>query len=345
MTATKRRQGVVLFIVLFFTLLLSASIATFVKRATVDAILSRNRDAMARTEALARGGIELAKAVLAQDRLVDLSSETGRLDSHLDAWAQAVNIPIEIGNGARLRLRIEDSGSRFNLNSLFNVTPEKAGAFAGDQTELFLLEFFEKVIDEMPVDKKALYDARALVENLIDYIDADDTRIGGGFEDDYYQGQSPPYRAANRPLLSVDEIGLVEGFDPALVAVVRPYVTVYPYVAGRGVNPNTAPPHILSLIYYNDGVDYRLAKEDDVRRIIEARQDGQVFCEAEQQEECVAISDIFPNAPTIYPPLGFFSDTFSVRSEARFANVERTVEAVIDRSAPSQPVLLSWKVR
>ncbi|MBW2398280.1 MAG: type II secretion system minor pseudopilin GspK [Deltaproteobacteria bacterium] len=345
MTRTRRRQGVVLFIVLFFTLLLTASIATFVKRATVDAILSRNRDAMARTEALARGGIELAKAVLIQDRLADVGSGTERLDSHKDSWARAADIPIDIGNGARLRLRIEDSGSRFNLNALFNLTPGKPGASAGAPTELFLLEFFEKVIDELPVDEKGLYDARDLVENLIDYVDHDDTRIGGGFEDDYYQKQSPPYRAANRPLLSVDELGLVEGFDPALVKVLRPYVTVYPYVNGRGVNPNTAPPHILSLIYYHDGVDFRLAKEDDVRRILEVRKNGKVFCQSAQPDECVSISDILPNVPTIYPPLGFFSDTFSVRSEARFANVVRTVEAVIDRSTPSEPVLLSWKVR
>jgi general secretion pathway protein K len=345
MSQVRRRQGVVLFIVLFFTLLLTASIATFTKRASVDAILSRNRDAMARTEALARGGIELAKAVLVQDRLADLSSETGRLDSHLDTWAQSANVPIDVGNGARLRLRIEDAGSRFNLNALFSVAPEQPGAIAGSQTELFLLEFFEKVIDELPVDEKGLYDARDLVENLIDYIDHDDTRIGGGFEDDYYQKQSPPYRAANRPLLSVDEIGLIEGFDSALVAVVRPYITVYPYVGGRGVNPNTAPPHILSLIYYNDGVDFRLIKEDDVRRIIEARQDGRVFCQTPNDEACVAIAEILPNAAAIYPPLSFFSDTFSVRSEARYANVQRTVEAVIDRSTPSEPVLLSWKVR
>ncbi len=201
------------------------------------------------------------------------------------------------------------------------------------------------MIDELPVDEKGLYDARALAENLIDYIDHDDTRIGGGFEDDYYQKQSPPYRAPNRPLLSVDELGLVEGFDPALVEVMRPYVTVHPYVSGGGINPNTAPPHILSLIYYNDGVEFRLIKEDDVRRIVETRQAGQIFCEAEQLEECVLLSELLPNASAIYPPLGFFSDTFSVRSEARFANVERTVEAVIDRSAPSAPVLLSWKVR
>jgi general secretion pathway protein K len=345
MSPIRRQQGVVLFLVLFFTLLLSASVATFLKRATVDAILSRNREAMARTEALARGGIELAKAVLMQDRLADIESDTGRLDSYQDVWAQAVNVPIEAGDGATLRLRIEDSGSRFNLNALFQVTPETAGPQAASQAELFLLAFLEKVIDELPVDEKGLYDARALVENLIDYIDADDTRIGGGFENDYYQRQSPPYKAANQPLLSVDELGLIEGFDAPLVAAIRPYITVHPYVNGSGVNLNTAPPHILSLIYYNDGVDFRLVKDDDVRRILEARAEGRLFCGSQPFEDCLMISEILPNTESIFPPLAFHSDTFTVRSEARFANVQRTVEAVIDRTTPTEPVLLSWKVR
>ena len=86
MTRTRRKQGVVLFIVLFFTLLLTASIATFVKRATVDAILSRNRDAMARTEALAR---EIANAAY----------NPGRRDRH-SACADA-KTPAGVGDADR----------------------------------------------------------------------------------------------------------------------------------------------------------------------------------------------------------------------------------------------------
>jgi type II secretory pathway component PulK len=37
-------------------------------------------------------------------------------------------------------------------------------------------------------------------------------RISSGAEDDYYR-HSPPYRSANLPLLSVDELLLIEGFD------------------------------------------------------------------------------------------------------------------------------------
>jgi type II secretory pathway component PulK len=334
---------VVLVVVLFFALLLTASIATFLKRATVDAILSRNRDAMARAEALARGGVELAKALLIDDGVRDRSNSTSpRMDSHLDSWAQVGNADIPARGGARLRLRIEDTGARFNLNALFQFGENDELL---PRTELFLHAFLEKMIGELPVDLQALYDdPRDLAENLIDYVDEDEVRRSGGLEDDYYQRQPSPYRAANRPLLSVDELGLVEGFDAALVDVIRPYVTVHPFAGGGGVNPNTAPPHVLALIFFNDGVDLRLANEEEVGWILEVRENEQVFCLHQSDEACVPISDIMPNTATIHPPLGYFSDTFTVRSEARVGEVERTVETVIDRTTPSEPLLLSWKV-
>ncbi len=201
---------------------------------------------------------------------------------------------------------------------------------------------------ESAIDEQALYDPRELAENLIDYVDPDDVRMDGGLEDAYYQQQPSPYRAANRPLLSVDELGLVEGFDAALVDVIRPYITVYPFVGGGGVNPNTAPPHILALICYSDDqgeAGLKLADEEDVQRILEIRESGQIFCPDKGSPACTPISGILPNSETILPPLSYFSDTFTVRSEARVGEVRRTLETVIDRTTPSEPLLLSWKVR
>lgn len=344
MTRSRTRRGIVLPVVLFFTLLLSSSIATFLKRATVDAILSRNRDAMARTEALARGGVELAKALLIEDRASEALSADGlRTDSTLDRWAHAGDAVITTPGGAELRLHIEDTGARLDLNSVFQL--DDAGAL-DDRAEPFLIAFLEKMIEELPLDVRALYDPRELAENLVDYVDPDDTRIGGGLEDDYYQQQSPPYRAANGPLLSVDQLGLVEGFDADLVEIIRPYVTVYPYVGGGGVNPNTAPPHVLALIFYNDGIDLRLAKEEDIGRMLDVRSSGDLLCKTAGQTEtgCVPIGEILPNADSIFPPLAFSSDTFIVRSEARAGEVRRTVETVVDRSTLTDPALLSWKV-
>lgn len=342
MRDARQQQGVALLIVMFFALMLSASIATFLKRATVDAILSRNRESMARAEALARGGIVLAKAVILGDKERDLATgESARLDTLQDNWARARDIVIYDLHGGELRLKIDDEGAKLNLNSLF---PPGTDLQIPDATEPFLVAFLELMVEELPIDVQVLYEPRDLAQNLIDYVDPDDTRLAGGLEDDFYQGQTPPYRPANRALLSVDEIGLVEGFDSALVEALRPYVTVYPFVGGGGVNPNTAPPHILGLIFYNDGVDDRFAQEDDVRRILKTRENGQIFCEDQSHEACAPISEILPNAQSVHPPLTYFSETFTVRSEATVGNVERTVEAVVDRTQPGEPLLLSWKV-
>jgi hypothetical protein len=35
---------------------------------------------------------------------------------------------------------------------------------------------------------------------------------------------------------------------------------------------------------------------------------------------------------------------FTIRAEAKVGEVRRTIEAVVDRSKPSQPQLLAWRV-
>jgi general secretion pathway protein K len=332
---------VVLLLVLFFALLLTGSIATFTRRATVDAMIARNRESAARAEALARGGVRLATALLLADQLQE-ADEGLDLDSYRDHWARAGEVEIEAGGGATLHLRIEDAGARLNLNSLFNFDE---GGLLDEQTELLLHEVLQKVIDEIPLPPgEKLYDVKELAANLIDYVDEDDLRQRGGGEDDYYQRQEPPYRAANRALLSLDELRLVEGFDGELVDALRPYVTVHPYARGAGINLNTAPPHVLALLFFDDGVDLRLAREDTIREILEVRQNGDVICSEEQAgEDCIPVRDIVVNA--IYPPPTFSTDIFTVLAEGQVGDVRRSVEAVIDRSQPEAPQLLSWRGR
>ena len=302
-------------VVLFFALLLTSSIATFTRRSVVDALVARNRDAAARAEALARGGVRMATALLIQDRIAKQTSGA-QLDSHLDPWYRIGGMQVPIGAGleddgeaagdASLRVRIEDAGTRFNLNALFDYAQGQGDGYV--ETIPFLQEFLEKVIDEMdiPPGERELYDVTDLAESLIDWVDADEARLAGGFEDDYYQQQEPPYRASNGPLLSVDDLLLVEGFDRQLVDALRPYVTVYPFVGAAGVNLNTAPPHVLALLYSNDGVDYRLANEDEVKQVLAIRESGGLLCgESISHELCTPIQSIMPNP--IFPPPGFSS--------------------------------------
>jgi hypothetical protein len=118
---------------------------------------------------------------------------------------------------------------------------------------------------------------------------------------------------------------------------------VYPYAGQTGINLNTAPPHVLSLLYFDDGIDLRLADEQTVREILRAREDGGSICpEGQAQVGCTPIREIVVNA--IYPPPTFESDVFVVRVEARVSGVRRTIEAVLDRKVEGEPLLLSWRV-
>ena len=47
----------------------------------------------------------------------------------------------------------------------------------------------------------------------------------------------------------------------------------------------------------------------------------------------------------VFPTVTFASDVFTITSEARVGEVRRTVEAVVNRSTPEDPQLLSWRVR
>jgi len=333
-------RGVVLLVVLVFALLLTSTVATFLHRSTLDTMIVRNRDARARADALARGGLRLARGLILAD--LTAQGEGGlAVNSSNSLWAQVSGREIVTRDGGRIRIDIEDSGSRLNLNAVIGHDEDNQ---LSSQTQPLLEGLLEKVIDEMPIPPgEKIYDVSDLAENLIDYVDPDEVGLRGGGEDSYYQIQDPPYRAANRPLLSVEELRRVEGFDAKLVEALEPYVTVYPYAGTGGINLNTAPPHVLALLFFDDGVDLRLAPESTVREILEVREEGGVICAEDQSDEsCTPIRDLVTNA--IYPPPDVGSDVFTVVARARVGDVTRRIEAVMHRLEEGEVRLLSWRV-
>ncbi|MCH2171260.1 type II secretion system minor pseudopilin GspK [Myxococcota bacterium] len=339
----RSESGVVLLVILFFALLLATSIATFVRRATLDSLIVRNRDAASRADALARGGVRLATALIIEEKLQRSTEGELPLDKDTSYWANASQFAIETNDGASLRLDVQDSGSKLNINALFDA---KENGAPHEHTLPMLVALFEKVIKEMdatPADR-ALYQPDELAGSLIDWVDANEESLKGGQEDDEYQRRDPPYRAANRPLLNLDELHLVDGFDPTLVAALSEYLTVHPYVGATGVNPNTSPAHVLSLLYSDNGVNLDFVDEEIVRDILELRSDGGFVCPEEvNHEDCTPIRELVPNQ--IFPPPSFESVVFQVRSTAVIGDVERTVESVLDMTEPAAPRRLSWKTR
>lgn len=334
----RRSRGVVLIAVLFILLLAISAVTLFLRRAAIDGRLIGNQDYSARAEGLARGGVRLAMALVIEDRLAE-EQRAFRVDALDDAWAQARATDLNTPDGGTLRLTIEDAGARLDLNALFDK-----GAPKDPATEPYLIALLTKIAQEIPeTAEQHDYDPEELAHNLIDYVDADEEKVKGGAEDEPYQERDPPSKPANRALLSVDELGLVEGFDAALVEALRPYVSVFP-IHADGINVNTAPPWVLALLYTGTSGAYELVSEDDVRRILETRESGSLLCADEvNQAGCTPLREILPD--TVYPPPTFTSDVFFVRADAQYGSTLRSVSAVIDRSQLAKPALLAISVR
>ena len=335
--SARDEQGFMLVVALVFVLLLTASIVTFQRRAMLDWMIAHHRDAAAEAEAAARGAVRLGITLLLEDRLEEATSgfKSETLD---DVWARASGIDLPAQDGVQLRLKIEDAGARLNLNALLDKGhPRK-------YSELFLTNVLDQVIQDVPNRAHARsYDSRKLARNLLDYISDDPVGIEGGPKDEPYQRRKPPGHAASRPLLSVEELRLVEGFDGDLVDALRPYVTVYPYAKADGINPNTAPPHVLGLLFHGVASNFQLATETEVKSVLKSRDQGNVLCaDSAKTPGCQSIGELLPGE--IFPPPTFASNVFTIRAEAKVGEVRRTIEAVVDRSKPSVPLLLAWRV-
>lgn len=78
------------------------------------------------------------------------------------------------------------------------------------------------------------------------------------------------------------------------------------------------------------------------------RDGGAVFCaEGEAQGSgCTTLRQATDGElEGVFPDTTRRTDVFQVSAEARYGDVRRTIEAVIDRSDPTDPRVLSWRVR
>ena len=353
MTPRRRAEaGIVLPLVLIIGLLLSAAIVTFVRRAVVDRLLVGHRDDGAAAEALAHGGVQLGLAVLFEDRLQKQIAERGGQPagtSFEDLWSRLGAHPLATEWGGALHVRIESAGARLNLNALVPATLNEEESRPSEEAEEFLVDVFERLLERAGTPSgSGGRDARELARNLLDYLDRDSVALDGRDENEYYRGQDPPYTAANRPLLSVDEVAMIEGFDAEWVERLRPYFTVYPLAGDAGIDVNTAPPHVLGLLYHGSAGDMRLADAELVSDIVAERDAGKLVCTETERapDKCVLLSELLGlGEGSVFPPVDLpaLATVFTIVSEASVGDVVHSIEAVVDLQNGQEPRLLSWR--
>jgi type II secretory pathway component PulK len=234
---------------------------------------------------------------------------------------------------------VADAGARIGINALLgpdgNRIQEKSRDFLDAALEVILAS-------TQPLRQLNIGDEKRgdLADAILDWIDADDvTRMGTPEATFYERADGKPL---DRPLLSLDELTPVPGMDPLLLEALSAYFSPHPRYPTQGVsggvNPNTAPPHVLSLLYHG-GNEKQMLDEDEVFRVLKMREEGYVFCPGAGQDKCLDFATEM-SIEDVFPPLQYTGSVFMVDVEARYQNARACVHSVIDRSFPQTPAVL-----
>ena len=335
--ARRGERGMVLLVVMFYVLLMATTVVVLQRRGVIDSQAVRHRDQAREAEALVRGGLRIAETLILEDMRRKFL-EPGPSTLH-DDWSRVGSAPL-VDEGKRfLTVEVEDLGGRFPLNAILQAEPE------GEQW-LAWRDFFEAVIDEMPGrPEEKLYDPEALVEALVDWVDEDDLDADGSAETRRYEARDSATRPPDRPLLALDELRQVEGFDGRLVEALRPYVSVYPLAATWRLNLNTAPPWVLTKVQLKEPTSSRPVSDDWAYDVLETRKES-LIC-AEKMGECFSPAELGLQTgdDEVDPPQFDKADMFLVRARARVGAVERTLEVVVDATQPPVLTRLAWTMR
>lgn len=307
----KGEKGFALVLTLVVTALMVAAAVELIHQVYVDTSLNRGfrdgQQASLLAESGAYGGIRLLRMVISGQSYTSLS----------DSWAVPFKQEDDTG---RIEITISEESGKINLNGLVQPT-------GPDQNYMGVLK---RLGAQLQIPESAW-------NALADWIDTDDLPLAGGAESPYYRALNPPYSAHNGKLTTVNELSLVKGFTPEMVAKLRPFVTVYASqpgsIAGQRVNVNTAPKEVLMAL--DSEIDDRTAE-----RIIEER--NRIPFKESDKPSSRLNNPLLDNLYTRdHVALNYIGTVFRITARGFVKDATRTVEAVV--RVDGTPEILSWQ--
>lgn len=262
---------------------------------------AQNMNNRAQAESLRRGALNYAAILLTRD--------DAKIDHLGELWAKPLPpLPVEDG---MIAFAVSDAQGRFNLNNLV-----RKGV---PSTHDILM--FQRLLTSLSIDP-------VLSGALLEWLDKNTTvDHPGGAEDIEYLSLPQPYRTANQPLQSVDELRLVKGFSAKVVEQLRPYVTALP--AETTLNVNTAPEQVLAALCTN-------LSAAALQPVLESRE-KQPLKEAKQFLEQLPSCTPAPHTSLYGINTGYFLVTIDIR----YGRLLRRTEALIERPS-GKPAIVRW---
>lgn len=256
-------------------------------------------------EELVVAGGDWTRAMLFDDRRT-----SGDLDHGGEPWALRLP-PIPFENG-ELAGHIEDQQGLFNLNNMVRNGKLDVTQYTRFQRLLSILG--------LPAE---------LADTLADWIDADGTaQPAGGAEDAYYRALGQPCLTANRPLVDLDELAMVRGFDAGVRAQLKPFVTALP--ATTALNVNTAPAEVLAAVV--DGLDL------DSARALVARRNGVFY-----RNNADFLSQLGNDATVPGHDIRVGSDYFLVTLRVTYGKARARGQMLLARTNPTRWPDVVWR--
>jgi general secretion pathway protein K len=194
-TLAPKNRGIAVIVALVAVTVLTLLAGTFAYSMKIEAQLAHNSNNEEEMLWMGRGGVELARWVLAME---------GRqpFDSLNQIWAGGPGAGPEtnsvlnglsldnypLGDGT-VSIKIIDLERRVNVNA--------ANA-----------DWLRWILTQQGVDAGSI---STVVDSIQDWIDPDDSTSPAGAESDYYQGQNPPYYAKNALIDDLSELLMIKG--------------------------------------------------------------------------------------------------------------------------------------
>jgi len=311
-----KQQGVALITVLLVVAMAMVLAVAMVK--SQQSLLRRSSSIFSQDQAYlyTLGAESFAKSILQDDKDKDKNKNTPQ-DSLSETWAKKIPaFPVE---GGFVQAQIEDLQGKFNLNSIWQE----------EQVNMDAVTTYQRLLVALDVSPM-------LVSPVIDWLDTDNLpNDSDGAEEDWYLRLKPAYRAANHPFVSIEELALLRGYTPEIVAKLRPYVSVLP--AKTTINVNTASDVVSASL--SENLTLNMAKEMANRRPKEGYGSVDSFL---QQSEFANLSQ--EDKQRISKLIGVNSGYFSVLAESEIDNRRRVLQSTIafDESNHAQTIHRDW---
>jgi general secretion pathway protein K len=284
-------RGVALLSALLSVALLTLIVVEMTDTTLVGSHLTRNAGNTIAAQLLARSA-----EVAAEGLLLEMRSLYPNKTNLSQLWALPFpDVPVADGAAA---FAIEDEQGKLDLN-MVNADPAQRGAL-------------DLLFEDLDLDP-------ALVERIATWI-RKDPNGGVSPEAEALCTLTIHCEPPGGPLRSLDELALIEGFEPAIIERLRPFATAYSGRPGRlGANVNTARSEVLQALQCQ-------VPDRPPPQGYETVED--IECELTDRQKFLHLD----------------SDVFSIQARGSVGDTTETVYAVVDRKG-GRAKRLSWRER